>query len=294
MRWFAPWSLILLLLGCGLEPTEPAPTAYLPEDDDDSASTNDDDDAGPAPRHVEGVLVEIRETGGERWAGALSFHPDDGEEFATFGLEDLTPLPGVQLSETPPSIPECTVLSSDTSPPRLPPSDPVGGEVTWSSSVGGDRTLLEDRGVYAGAGNDDASEPAPSWDVDVKGGADWPSGGLNADLQSPPFLDGILPGEGTLGSLDEVHFSWTSPPDPGGVELLLWRSTTGDEWTAVRCVGEDVGELRVRADNLAAATGPIHVWASHADWTNREGSSNEARLDLGVVRTVHYEMRLAR
>jgi len=290
--------LAIGVVACDLGFEEPPPDAYLPDDDDSNADDDDDDaidddDGAGSDRQAEGVLVEIRETAGDRWVGELSFHDDDGEAFEEFRAGDLDPLPGASLHPVliPTGAPECVVLSSDDRARPLPAADPVGGVSLWVSSTGTDRTLESGAGAYAGEG-EGAVEAGASWDVEVKGGGGWPSGALEADLESRPFLADILPGEGLLGSLAEIHFSWSNPL-PGGVEILLRRSTGGDDWIAVRCTSaDDTGELRVRADALAPATGPVHVWATRGDWTARPADGDAARLDLGVVRTLHYELTL--
>ncbi len=294
--WIVATAVAAGLVACDLGFEDPPPDAYLPDDDDSSGDDDDDvtddDDGAGGDRHAVGALVEVREGAGDRWFGELTFHDDEGEPYAEFADAESRPLPGATLhpATLPTGAPECEVLSSDAPPPDLPAGDPVGGIATWVSSEGTEHTLESGAGRYFGEG-EGVVATGSSWDVEVKGGAGWPSGGLKADLQSPPFIEDILPGAGLLGSLSEIAFTWSNPT-AGHVELVLLRSTGGDDWIAVRCTGADAGELRVRADALAPATGPVLVWASRADWTDRTADAEDARLDLGVVRTLHYELSL--
>jgi hypothetical protein len=292
--------LVVLLAGatgCGLGFDEAPVDAYLPDDDSAGDDDSDDDDIAPDPRGATGTLLEIREGETERWIAAFSFHDDVGAPFAEYRYSGAIPIPGISLHPElrPKSPPECVLTDSAAIVPGLPGSAPVGGVVTLQSGGEAPSRPLEqdDRGLYAGSG-EGPLPAAGAWDLALKGGGGWPSGSLGADLRSPGFILDILPRAGALGSLDEIHFRWTQGVAGEAVELLLVRfdGIDPDGWIAVRCTGDDVGEMRVRASALAPAGGPVHVWASRAHWAARVSSGDDARLDVAVVRTLHYEMTL--
>ena len=296
--------LLLAVAGCELGFGDAPMDAFLPDDDDssrdgadDDDSSSDDDDAVEIPRRVVGVHAEVRDTAGESWWSEVTFRTDPGGVFEEYGRRDAGPVPGISLhpellvaTET-----ECVLLSSTEPPDSLQQTDEVGGLSTWSSPPEASRTLQIEQGLYAGAGEGPLPDSAV-WDLEIKGGNDWGAGALGLALASPAFVEGILPSAGTLGSIDEVHFTWTPGDSEDGIELLLVRFDGIDPsaWKAVRCSGLDVGEVRVRAGPLAVGAGPIVVYASRADWAVGAAEDGAPRTDLGFVRSLRYELQLAR